>query len=65
MMDHNHVSVVAHFNTSEQWLGGYDPAPLTYVNQRRWEDEGPKKPITQEEREEKMRDYLRSIGRHV
>ncbi len=21
MMDHNHVSIVAHFNTSEQWLG--------------------------------------------
>lgn len=31
-----HVKVM---KTSEQWLGGYEPAPLTYINQRRWEDE--------------------------
>jgi hypothetical protein len=24
--------------TNRQWLGGYEPAPLTYLNQRRWED---------------------------
>ncbi len=24
--------------TTPQWLGGYEPAPLTYLNQRRWED---------------------------
>lgn len=24
---------------SEQWTGGYEPAPLTYINQRRWEDD--------------------------
>ena len=23
---------------SEQWTSGYEPAPLTYINQRRWED---------------------------
>ena len=23
---------------SEQWTTGYEPAPLTYINQRRWED---------------------------
>jgi uncharacterized protein YdaU (DUF1376 family) len=23
---------------SEQWTSGFDPAPLTYINQRRWED---------------------------
>ena len=23
---------------SEQWLTGFEPAPLTYLNQRRWED---------------------------
>jgi len=22
----------------EQWITGYEPAPLTYINQRRWED---------------------------
>lgn len=25
---------------TEQWLSGYEPAPLTYINQRRWEDAG-------------------------
>ena len=29
---------VAAMKTSEQWLKGYDPAPMTYLNQRRWED---------------------------
>lgn len=27
--------------TTPQWLGGYEPAPLTYLNQKRWEDEIP------------------------
>jgi len=26
---------------SEQWQTGFEPAPLTYINQRRWEDETP------------------------
>jgi uncharacterized protein YdaU (DUF1376 family) len=25
--------------SSEQWIGGFEPAPLTYINQRRWEDD--------------------------
>ena len=35
-------AIIANVNllkTSEQWTGGYEPAPLTYVNQRRWEDD--------------------------
>jgi uncharacterized protein YdaU (DUF1376 family) len=34
--------IIAHVDsikTSEQWTSGYEPAPLTYINQRRWEDE--------------------------
>jgi uncharacterized protein YdaU (DUF1376 family) len=33
--------ILAHLKTmktSEQWLKGFEPAPLTYLNQRRWED---------------------------
>jgi uncharacterized protein YdaU (DUF1376 family) len=26
---------------SDQWREGFEPAPLTYINQRRWEDETP------------------------
>lgn len=33
-----HVAVM---KTSEQWMKGYDPAPMTYLNQRRWEDDLP------------------------
>jgi len=35
-------AIVAHVNkikTTEQWTSGYEPAPLTYINQRRWEDD--------------------------
>lgn len=34
--------IIAHVNSikgSEQWTTGYEPAPLTYINQRRWEDD--------------------------
>jgi uncharacterized protein YdaU (DUF1376 family) len=34
--------IIAHVDSiksSEQWTNGYEPAPLTYINQRRWEDE--------------------------
>ena len=41
------------------------PHPSTWLNQRRWEDEGPKREITQEERDERARVFLRSIGRNV
>jgi uncharacterized protein YdaU (DUF1376 family) len=32
-------AVVARLKVSEQWLTGFDPAPLTFINQRRWEDD--------------------------
>ena len=35
------VSHVAMMRESRQWRDGYDPAPLTYLNQRRWEDGDP------------------------
>lgn len=34
-------AIVAHvraMSATEQWREGYEPAPLTYLNQRRWED---------------------------
>ena len=33
------IASVESLKTSEQWLGGFEPAPLTYINQRRWEDD--------------------------
>ncbi len=33
------ISHVTTMKTSEQWQTGFEPAPLTYINQRRWEDE--------------------------
>ena len=33
------IDNVKALKSSPQWLGGYDPAPLTYINQRRWEDD--------------------------
>jgi uncharacterized protein YdaU (DUF1376 family) len=32
------IGHVGFLKNSEQWLKGYDPAPMTYLNQRRWED---------------------------
>jgi uncharacterized protein YdaU (DUF1376 family) len=35
-------AIIAQVNilkVSEQWTTGYEPAPLTYINQRRWEDD--------------------------
>lgn len=35
-------AIIANVNdlkVSEQWTGGFEPAPMTYINQRRWEDE--------------------------
>ena len=32
----SHVSTL---KTSEQWTTGFEPAPLTYINQKRWEDD--------------------------
>ena len=33
------IANVTKLKKTEQWLGGFDPAPLTYINQRRWEDD--------------------------
>ncbi len=33
------IASVTRLKTSEQWLSGFDPAPLTYLNQKRWEDD--------------------------
>ena len=33
------IAHVASMKTSEQWTSGFEPAPMTYINQRRWEDE--------------------------
>ncbi len=33
------IASVARLKASEQWLSGFEPAPLTYINQKRWEDE--------------------------
>jgi uncharacterized protein YdaU (DUF1376 family) len=32
-------AVVTRLKASEQWVSGYEPAPLTFINQKRWEDE--------------------------
>jgi len=37
-------SHVTALKSSEQWTTGYEPAPLTYINQRRWEDDVPSTP---------------------
>jgi len=33
------IASVARLRTSEQWVSGFEPAPLTFINQKRWEDE--------------------------
>ena len=33
------IANVTSLKGSEQWLGGFEPAPMTYINQRRWEDD--------------------------
>ena len=35
-------AIIAQVNilkVTDQWTGGFEPAPLTYINQRRWEDD--------------------------
>ena len=40
------IANVTKLKKTEQWLGGFDPAPLTYINQRRWEDDaGDQQPV--------------------
>ena len=33
------ISQVNVLKLTEQWTSGFEPAPLTYINQRRWEDD--------------------------
>ena len=33
------IASVESLKSSEQWTSGFEPAPLTFINQRRWEDE--------------------------
>jgi len=40
------IAHVASIKNSTQWLAGYEPAPKTYLNQRRWLDDDAPKPFT-------------------
>jgi uncharacterized protein YdaU (DUF1376 family) len=33
------IASVTRLRTSEQWVSGFEPAPLTFINQKRWEDD--------------------------
>lgn len=33
------IASVEALKSTEQWTTGYEPAPLTFINQRRWEDQ--------------------------
>ena len=33
------IANVSALKSSEQWTSGFEPAPMTYINQRRWEDD--------------------------
>lgn len=33
------IEHVRAMKTSAQWISGFEPAPATYVNQKRWQDE--------------------------
>jgi uncharacterized protein YdaU (DUF1376 family) len=33
------IAQVNALKVTDQWTGGFEPAPLTYINQRRWEDD--------------------------
>ena len=33
------IAQVNSLKVTEQWTSGFEPAPLTYINQRRWEDD--------------------------
>lgn len=38
------IASVTRLKASEQWLTGFEPAPLTFLNQKRWED-GESEPV--------------------
>ena len=33
------IASVTRLRASEQWVSGFEPSPLTFINQKRWEDE--------------------------
>lgn len=41
------IASVNGLKVTEQWTSGYEPAPLTYINQRRWEDDAGLCPSTE------------------
>lgn len=43
------VEAVHDLKNTKQWRGGFEPAPLTFINQRRWED-GPVESQAEEKR---------------
>jgi len=43
------VRHVESMSRSKQWRDGFDPAPLTYLNQRRWEDDAQAGPAARSE----------------
>lgn len=43
------IAAVEALKNTKQWRGGFEPAPLTFINQRRWED-GPVESQTEEKR---------------
>jgi len=40
------IAHVASIKNTTQWLSGYEPAPKTYLNQKRWLDDDGPKPVT-------------------
>ena len=45
--------IISHVNSiksSDQWISGFDPAPLTYLSQRRWEDGEAQRCVNQREK---------------
>ena len=39
-------AVVTRLKASTQWIEGFDPSPLTFINQKRWEDDGETDSVT-------------------
>jgi uncharacterized protein YdaU (DUF1376 family) len=43
-------AVVTLLKSSEQWISGYEPSPLTFINQKRWEDDSGTESVTNSRR---------------
>jgi hypothetical protein len=56
------VSHVEAMSRTAKWLAGYDPAPLTYLNQRHWEDGLPSTPAYTPEQVAVFDAYNRVLG---